>query len=52
MGTCYWHGCEVYPGHPCPECEEKIEKFEDTQTYQERNLLTPEERLRKEESEE
>jgi hypothetical protein len=21
MGECYWHGYEVYPGHPCPECE-------------------------------
>ena len=21
MGECYWHGCEVYPGHPCPRCE-------------------------------
>ena len=23
MGECYWHGYEVYPGHPCPECERK-----------------------------
>ena len=21
MGECYWHGYEIYPGHPCPECE-------------------------------
>jgi len=23
MGICYYHGGEVYPGHPCEECEIK-----------------------------
>ena len=24
MGQCYWHDHEVYPGHPCPDCEKKL----------------------------
>lgn len=26
MGICYWHEYEVYPGHPCPECEKENRK--------------------------
>lgn len=39
MGECYWHGYEIYPGHPCEECErEKPFDFNEFKAWASRSL--------------